>query len=209
MTPHWNTIARQQLQQLLLQLATVPESEWQWLNDTIDAVELRRHQFLCEPETLPAYLYFLYDGLARFYYITDEGKEFNKAFSRSGDLVAPLTALATQTPPGFAIQLLSDSRVLRIPTRILLSLYDRHWCWDRVGRKLAEQTALRKERREKQLLLVSARARYDAFAQTYPGLEVVIPQKHIAAYIGITEVALSRLLKSSEKKDVSRENTTE
>ena len=69
--------------------------------------------------------------------------------------------------------------------------------WDRIGRVLAEQMAVRKEARERELLLDSAFERYQRFAERYPELVDWIPQRHIASYIGVTEQALSRLLRDN------------
>jgi len=74
-------------------------------------------------------------------------------------------------------------------------LYDRHPIWDRIGRVLAEQMAIRKEARERELLLDPALVRFRRFAERYPELMEWLPQRQIAYYIGVTEQALSRLLR--------------
>lgn len=195
--PDWMDSARQQLHHLLLHLAPLPLTEWQWLNAQLSPAVLLRGEHLCEAGKRPTALHFLINGVVRFYYLTEDGREFNKAFARAGELVGPLVALATGEPCTYFVQALTDCQSLRIPCELVPAIYDRHGCWDRIGRRLAEQTSLRKEQREKEFLLTSAKARYEAFRARYPGLQQQIPQKHIASYIGITEVALSRLLHSS------------
>ncbi|MCP4400288.1 MAG: Crp/Fnr family transcriptional regulator, partial [bacterium] len=54
--------------------------------------------------------------------------------------------------------------------------------------------------REIRLVLTNAEERYKHFQQEHPGLESKIPQYHIASYLGITPVALSRI-RSKLKKD--------
>jgi CRP-like cAMP-binding protein len=78
---------------------------------------------------------------------------------------------------------------------VLNEFYDRHACWERLGRKNAEQLVLIKEAREKELLLDSLEVRYQRFLQEFPGLADRIPQYHIASYLGVTDVALSRIRK--------------
>jgi hypothetical protein len=46
------------------------------------------------------------------------------------------------------------------------------------------------------LLLDSAYVRFQRFAERYPELIDWIPQRQIASYIGVTEQALSRLLRT-------------
>lgn len=194
--PDWPEAARQQFRHVLQMLAPLPEEEWQWLNAQLTPVLLARGDYLCEAGAPPTALHFLHSGVARFFYLTEDGKEFNKAFARAGELVGPLVALATGEPCTYFVQTLTECHSLRIPAQLVPAIYDRHRCWERIGRRLAEQTTLRKEQREKEFLLTSAKARYDAFSARYPGLQQQIPQKHIASYIGITEVALSRLIHS-------------
>ena len=82
-----------------------------------------------------------------------------------------------------------------LPNQLLYKLYERHACWERLGRKNAENLALVKESREKELLLDSLEIRYRRFLKEFPGLADRIPQYHIASYLGVTDVALSRIRK--------------
>jgi hypothetical protein len=75
------------------------------------------------------------------------------------------------------------------------AFYERHPCWERLGRKNAEYMFLFKEAREKELLLDSLEVRYQRFVKNFPGLAQKIPQYHIASYLGVTDVALSRVRK--------------
>ena len=49
------------------------------------------------------------------------------------------------------------------------------------------------------LLQQQAKDRYLSFVQQYPDLIERVPQYHIASYLRITEVSLSRLKRSLEK----------
>jgi hypothetical protein len=52
---------------------------------------------------------------------------------------------------------------------------------------------LRKSEREFELLGLDAKARYDVFLRKFPGLSARVPDRHVASYLGITPVHLSRL----------------
>lgn len=77
------------------------------------------------------------------------------------------------------------------------SLYKRHRCWETLGRKLAEGLYIKKEMKERLLLMNTAEERYLQFLKEFPGLEKRVPQYHIASYLGITPVSLSRIRSSS------------
>ena len=51
----------------------------------------------------------------------------------------------------------------------------------------------KKEVREIQIVLNNATERYEFFRQEHPGLENKIPQYHIASYLGVTPIQLSRI----------------
>jgi CRP-like cAMP-binding protein len=101
--------------------------------------------------------------------------------------------LTLQEPCSFFIQALERTDTIVLPNRLLNELYDRHVCWERFGRKMAEHLVIIKEAREKELLLDSLEVRYQRFLKEFPSLVDRIPQYHIASYLGVTDVALSRL----------------
>jgi len=139
--------------------------------------------------------YFIKKGLVRFFYGTEDGKEFNKHFAMENGFAGSFHSLILQTPCSFNIQALEQTNTIVLPNRVLNAFYDQHPCWERLGRKMAEQLLLIKEAREKELLLDSLDVRYERFLNEYPGLSERIAQYHIASFLGVTDVALSRIRK--------------
>lgn len=78
-----------------------------------------------------------------------------------------------------------------------VALFEQHPIFDRLGRKLAEWLLIRKELRARSLLQQQAKERYLDFEEQYPDLVKRVPQYHIASYLGITEVSLSRLKRTA------------
>ncbi len=138
-------------------------------------------------------LAFVHAGLLRFYYTTADGKEVNKSFASERQFAGALGAYLTGQPARFGIQALEDCELLVADMAEIAGLAERHRCWETFRRLVAEQLYLRKEEREAELLLDSAETRYRRFLHRYPGLEGRIPQYHVAGYLGITPVALSRI----------------
>jgi CRP-like cAMP-binding protein len=52
---------------------------------------------------------------------------------------------------------------------------------------------LEKEKKELEIVLLDASQRYKIFQQEFPTLEQLIPQYHIASYLGISATQLSRI----------------
>jgi CRP-like cAMP-binding protein len=138
-------------------------------------------------------LFFITTGLARFYYVNADGREFNKSFSGAGQVVSSLSSLAVGEPSPFFVQALSPLVALSIRYGDLLALTARFPEWSALRVILLERLVIGRERREADLLLLSATERYRKFNAEFPGLAGSIPNYHIASYLGITEVALSRI----------------
>lgn len=66
--------------------------------------------------------------------------------------------------------------------------------WARARQAMTLAFAVRKERRERELLTLSAEGRYRAFLEASPDLERRIPQKELARYLGVTPVGLNRIV---------------
>ncbi|MOA52811.1 hypothetical protein D3C78_1761660 [compost metagenome] len=102
--------------------------------------------------------------------------------------------MITREPSYFSIQALEDSVVIEIPYELQQDLMERDHGWERLVRKAVEKLYLKKEERERQLLFLDAGKRYCAFLESYPHIAKSLPQYHIASYLGISPVSLSRLL---------------
>ena len=143
-------------------------------------------------------LIFVCKGLLRFYYLSADGKETNKAFIAEHQFAGPLASAALGLPIYYGIQALEDTTMLIAPFRAFTALYDKDSRFERIGRKFAELLLIRKEKRTRSLLQQNASERYHDLLHSHPDLIQRIPQYHLASYLGITEVSLSRL-KNSKK----------
>jgi CRP-like cAMP-binding protein len=137
--------------------------------------------------------YFLVSGLIRYYYSTEDGKEVNKHFAMENGFAGSFQSLVLSEPCGFFLQAMERTETIVLPNSHLHELYGRYPCWERLGRRNAENLVLVKEAREKEFLLDSLEVRYRRFLKEFPGLADRIPQYQIASYLGVTDVALSRL----------------
>ncbi len=179
----------------LSQLSDIPQAEWAYASRFWSERTFERGRHLVRAGEAMNDAYFIIKGLVRYYYLTEEGKAFNKHFATAGDFAASMHSFVLQEPCPFFIQALESTDTIVLPNDRLRQLFERHACWERLGRRIAERLALLKEDREKAFLLDSLQVRYSYFLETYPDLVHRIHQYHIASYLGVTEVALSRIRK--------------
>ena len=183
----------QQFRRIVVSRISIPESEWDYALPLLSGRIFEKNQYVARAGEIVENFYFLVSGLVRFFYSTEAGKEFNKHFSMENGFAGSFHSMVLGEPCGFFIQALERTETIVLPNTRLRELYDRHPCWERLGRGNAEQLLLIKEAREKELLLDSLEVRYRRFLREFPGLADRLPQYHIASYLGVTDVALSRL----------------
>lgn len=147
-------------------------------------------------------VYFICSGLVRFYYISEDGKEHNKSFSRERQFAGAIQATVAPEPSRFHVQALEPTRTLAISLSGLQQLYEQSLPWANLGRLYMETLAVRKTNREAGFLLDSAETRYREFLQVEPELCQRLPLYHIASYLGITDVALSRIRRRIKAGDI-------
>jgi CRP-like cAMP-binding protein len=95
----------------------------------------------------------------------------------------------------FNIEALEDSSVVVIDFNQWRELMKQHICWSSFLISVLQKAFEKKEGRERELLLFDAETRYTLFQQQHPGLANRVRQHMIASYLGITNVALSRVRK--------------
>jgi len=178
----------------LARQADVTPAQWQLLQESTSLRDITAGAQLIEAGQQVERAYFCVQGLFRLYYPLEDGREYNVAFTLEGDFATSHAAMITQQPSSLTIEALEDSLVIEIEHTLLQQLMQQHHSWERFVRLSVERLYIRKEERERELLYLSARERYDAFLHKYPGLAQRIAQYHIASYIGISPVSLSRLL---------------
>lgn len=196
-----NEAAMQSILQQWLARTGIPCPDWraQWLAVRQESAWLHLRQeahLLREGEGVDR-VYFCTTGLFRLYYILPDGREYNKSFALAPGFITSYGALMTNTPSAFSIQALEPSTVLAVPYSLLQRLASQSHAWERLVRMLVEQLYLKKEERERQLLYLDAAGRYQMFLEQYPGLGERIHQYHIASYLGISPVSLSRLIRQA------------
>lgn len=138
-------------------------------------------------------LYFVFSGLVRYYYVTPDGKEFNKNFVSSGGVATSLSAFLEARPAPFFIEALEPTILIAAPINFVRDLVARDNDWERLVSRFVRTLALQKEQREASFLMNTAEQRYEMFLQDYREIAGRLPQYHIASYVGITPVALSRI----------------
>lgn len=182
-----------QLIAILRSLINLPEDETIKATNLFKIYTLEQGDFFVCAGDMPKTIGFVISGILRLYYVDRDGNEYTKSFCAENSFVAAYSALLLQQPSRLFIQALEDTKLLIADYSAYRVLSENHVCWQALNCKIAEILFIKKEKRESALLLDNAKIRYLSFQEEYPGLETRIRQHHIASYLGITPVTLSRI----------------
>lgn len=131
-------------------------------------------------------------GHVRLFYLNDEGTERNRSFHGPGSWVAgslPVTVL----PSPYAIEALVHVEVVELDYSTLQQWQEAHPTLGAVLAQALNHVFVQQAQREAELLSLPAQARYQSFLATHGPLVQRIAQHHIASYLGISPVSLSRI----------------
>jgi len=192
------------LKKYLSSFVSIPSEEWQHLVTLMKLQKLEKGElFFKQTQEAPS-LGFVVQGLLYNYYEEEDRDNVVKYFIPEGSVVGCYSSMLRQVPAIFSSQALEPTTMLTIKYTDYKSLYDRHGCWDRLGRLTIEKLYIEKEYREQQLMMSDAKKRYELFLKDFEKILNRIPQYLIASYIGITPVALSRVRSANVKKPKSK-----
>ena len=133
------------------------------------------------------------EGLVRVFYRTASGTEYNKHFFMAPATIGAYSSLVTGKPNLINQQALTDCTIWVADYAEFNDLCNRFPDLERVARRNAELYFAEKEQREIELVMLDAGQRYAQFQRDYGSLEQLIPQYHIASYLGVTPTQLSRI----------------
>ena len=136
-------------------------------------------------------LCFLVEGVLRGYVVEENGQDITDCFiCQAGDPVIGCGGFCA--PSAIHIETITGCQLVALPLQELLSMLDRPEIMKIYCVQLEQ--ALQRHWNVKMLLYrCDAMERYRWFLQQYPQLEKQVNGKHVASFLGMTPVTLSRL----------------
>ncbi len=187
-TPEWNKIYER-----VNLVSPVPKEIWAQAGNLYSIRNLGYGDFFVKQDSMATEIAFVFSGVLREYYLTDAGNEYIKSFNFPGEFTGSYFDLLSGQPSTCNIRAITDCKLAVAKFSEFSALFQTDIVWERLGRKFAENLFLKKARREYELLAFDAEKRYESMKKMYPNIEDSVPQYHIASYLGITPVSLSRI----------------
>ncbi len=137
-------------------------------------------------------IYFINKGVARIYYFKD-GVDITESFAFDNNIIARVESLFTGKPSRKGIQILEDAEIIAINSTQLFKLYDKFPEIERLFRLIFESAYVDTVNRIESIQFNTAEERYNSLIKEAPDVLKRVPLKHVASYLGITPVSLSRI----------------
>lgn len=155
--------------------------------------QVKRKQYLLKENEVCHHSIFVTEGCLRGYTLDKNGYEHILQFAPKNWWIADMYSMLSGQPGDLFIDVLEDSEVLLLHVddreKLMLELPK----FERFFRIILEKSLITFRQRLMENLGLPALERYLLFCKRYPTLIERLPQKQVAAYIGVTPEFLSKM----------------
>lgn len=169
------------------------EKENEFFSSILQIKTVRKKQFLLNAGDICEWSVFVNKGCLRGFTTDKDGFEHVLSFAPAGWWIADMYSLLSGNPGQLNIEALEETEILILYKKDQEKLYRTVPKFERYFRIITENSLVANQQRLIDNMSLSAEERYLKFCNVYPTLINELPQKQIAAYIGVTPEFFSRM----------------
>lgn len=181
-----------EIEQILDQIYLLPEPSKLILKSCATEVSYAKGLILLHADKIETTIYFIRKGIARAYSNRDDN-EVTFWFGKEGDTVLSMKSYVAKQKGYEDIELLENCDLYELKSEKLQKLFEEDIHIANWGRKFAEKELVKTEERLISRQFRTASERYKELLIDYPHLIRRVQLGHIASYLGISQVSLSRI----------------
>ena len=156
-------------------------------------IEIKKDEFLSRPGKKMDKVFFVFNGFMRSFSNNLKGDECTLQFAITYSWISDYISLYGDQNSELFIQAMSDCVIWEFDISRVYKLCEKYPKFSLLYRKGLEQHISALGSRLMNQLQLSAEERYDMFLKTYPGIDQLAMNYHIASFLGITPQSLSRI----------------
>lgn len=168
-------------------------SEQEFFLSLLQEKKLPRKAFFLREGEIAEQTAFVLSGCLRAYSVDNQGIEHILQFAPPNWWITDMFSLLSHTPAHLNIDAIEDTEILVLNKKDQERLYQTVPAFERYFRILIENSTVASRQRVLDNMELSAKERYAKFCNTYPMLINTLPQKQVAAFIGVTPEFLSKM----------------
>jgi len=177
---------------ILDRIFQLPEQSKKDLLLTISSITYPKGHIILKAGKVESSIYFIKKGIVRAY-IDEDKSDTTFWFGKEGETIISMKSYVENQNGYENIELLEDCELYELKTADLQRLFNSDIHIANWGRKFAEKELIKTEERLITKLFKNASERYLDLITNHPELIKRIQLGHIASYLGITQVSLSRI----------------
>ena len=148
-------------------------------------------------------LFILENSITRSYFIGDDGEEKTLWIEPETSFITDYESFSSDQASLRNIRLYHDSFVFHISRKELVNLYRNHHEWTLLGIIIIEEHFINLLRLRTTLNFNDASENYKLVELYYSQYLEVVPMKHLASWLNISPVHLSRIRKENQKRKLN------
>nr|WP_321225504.1 Crp/Fnr family transcriptional regulator [uncultured Psychroserpens sp.] len=162
------------------------------IKESIIETKFPKGHILFKANKIETSIYFIKKGIARAYAYSDDN-QITFWFGKEGDPIVSMQSYVNNQKGYEDVELLEDCELYELKTEKLQKLFLEDIQIANWGRKFSELELIKSEERLIALQFNTATERYLALLKNYPSIIQRVQLSHVASYLGITQVSLSRI----------------
>ena len=180
------------LEEIINKIYQIPQNSRETILANVTEVSLQKGHLLLQAGKVETNIYFIKSGLVRAYADTED-RQVTFWFGKEGDAVLSMKSYVAAQRGYENIELLENCALYKLESACLRDLFNTDINLANLGRTLVERELLRTEERLISMQFKTASQRYADLIDSHAGLLQRVQLGHIASYLGITQVSLSRI----------------
>ncbi|MBA5791987.1 Crp/Fnr family transcriptional regulator [Flavobacterium sp. xlx-214] len=179
---------------ILDQIYEMPITSKEQLKKHISEIHFTKNHLLMQANCVEQNIYFIKKGVVRAFAPFVE-QDITFWFGEEAATILSMKSYVEGKKGYENIELIENCELYELNIEVLRKLFQEDIHIANWGRRLAEKELLKIESRLISAKMKSAKERYDELMEISPSLIQRVPLKHIASYLSITQVSLSRIRK--------------